>query len=90
MGRERERQKDLGEKDRWRQEEKREEEYRVYVGETRTNPSPDRRRGEGWTRMKTEVKERKTLKREREEGKNTEPPVVVTCGTSSEEFIVER
>lgn len=64
----------MGEKDRWRQEEKREEEYRVYVGETRTNPSPDRRRGEGWTRMKTEVKERKTLKRERERKEKIQNP----------------
>ena len=42
-----------------------------------------------------EVKERKTLRKKKErererKGKNTEPPVVVTCGTSSEEFIVER
>lgn len=37
----------FGEKDRWRQEEKREEGYRVYVGETRTKQKEDENRDEG-------------------------------------------
>ena len=71
------------------EKEKREEGYRVHVGETRTKRFLEEERVGRGERKEDVEKEKRERERERK-GKNTEPPVVVTCGTSSEEFIVER